>query len=80
MEMFDSLGYRLRLAFELEFYLVDKKLDIRGKPRFPGMRGEDGGEMQTQVYSLSDLDQRHEFLTGVQDLSLIHISEPTRPY
>ena len=67
LEMFDSLGYRLRLAFELEFYLIDEKLDIRGKPQFPGFHGDGRGEIQTQVYSLSDLDQRHDFLTGVQD-------------
>ncbi len=67
LEMLDSLGYSLHIAFELEFYLLDEKLDDHGRPRFPGLLGGDGGEIPTQVYSLNDLDQQHAFLTGVQD-------------
>ncbi|MDE0309634.1 MAG: glutamine synthetase family protein [Acidiferrobacterales bacterium] len=67
VDNFRNLGYRLHIAFELEFYLLDESSDDRGRPRFPSKFDEDSGEIPTQVYSLSDLDRQHEFLTGVQD-------------
>ena len=67
VKQFDSLGFRLSIAFELEFYLIDEELDDRGRPRFPGTKTYDGQQYETQVYSLDDLDQQYKFLTAVQD-------------
>ena len=58
VKQFDSLGFRLSIAFELEFYLIDENLDDQGRPRFPGMKTYDGQHYEPQVYSLDDLDQQ----------------------
>ncbi len=65
VDRFNELGYRINIAFELEFYLLDTKLDARGRPQFPGLEdaGQSGGE--TQVYLLEDLDQHDDFLRKV---------------
>lgn len=67
VKKFDSLGFGLSIAFELEFYLIDDKLDDQGRPCFPGFTAHDAQWLGTQVYSLEDLDRQHKYLTGVQD-------------
>ena len=58
MNKFKGTGFNPVVAFELEFYLLDKKRNDEGKPVTAL------GTNKTHVYGLS----------------LIHISEPTRPY
>ena len=67
LERTGELGYRFNIAFELEFYLLDKDLDDSGKPQFPRKLQSDNQPLTTQVYSLTDLDNHHEFLSGVQE-------------
>ncbi len=67
VSVFGELGYKLNIAFELEFYLLDKDFDDHGKPVFPGSHGKKSSEHPTQVYSLKDLDQQYEFLSRVQE-------------
>ena len=68
MDRFNALGYRANIAFELEFYLIDKDLNRRGRPRLPNWEesyGTSGGE--TQVYLLDDLDLHDAFLRKISD-------------
>ena len=50
MTHFDNLGLKPVVAFELEFYLLDKNRDEYGKP-VPA-----GGANKTHVYGIPDLD------------------------
>ena len=50
MAQFDHLGLKPVVAFELEFYLLDKNRDEYGKP-VPA-----GGANKTHVYGIPDLD------------------------
>ena len=50
MAQFQSLGLKPVVAFELEFYLLDKNRDENGKP-VPA-----GGANKTHVYGIPDLD------------------------
>ncbi len=65
VERINELGYQLQIAFELEFYLLDKDLDGRGRPKLPvgASLEQSGGD--TQVYLLEDLDGHDGFLSKV---------------
>ena len=65
LEQFNTLGYRTNIAFELEFYLLDGALDEKGRPKIAESKSVDSGSVETQVYSLEDLDKHHEFLRSV---------------
>jgi glutamine synthetase len=62
-----DMGYTPVTAIELEFYLVDAKLDERGRPRTA--RGPITGQRQTttQVYGIEELYEFEDFLTDVED-------------
>ncbi len=67
VNQFNTLGFIAEIAFELEFYLLDQKLDWRGRPQMPlshrtGARGD-----EFQVYSMEDLDEQMEFMNNVNE-------------
>ena len=65
VDRFNELGYQVKLAFELEFYLFESQLDSRGHPRIPGAENGHRSAGETQVYLLEDLDRYDEFLRKV---------------
>ena len=56
VERFDTLGLRPRVAFELEFYLLDPQLDECGRPRPPVSPRTGRRERSTQVYGIEELE------------------------
>ena len=65
VERFKNMDYKVNLAFELEFYLLDKELTTGGRPQFPRIRRESHRPADTEVYSMQDLDQHSDFLNDV---------------
>ncbi len=62
LDQFNELEHEVNLAFELEFYLIDRQTDATGRPQFLS-RGAGVNEVDAmQVYSLSDLDFHDDFL------------------
>jgi gamma-glutamylputrescine synthase len=57
------------VAVELEFYLVDKKRDAEGFIQPPCAPGSDDRNMQSQVYSLDNLDHFSEVLRDIDTLA-----------
>lgn len=56
LERFEALGLRPVLAFELEFYLLDKECDAQGLPQPPVSPVTGKRESSTQVYGINELD------------------------
>lgn len=67
VEKFSELGLTPVVAFELEFYLLDKERDARGLPQtsVSAMTGE--RENTTQVYGIAELDGHTKFFAAVED-------------
>ena len=83
LKQFSSLGYRSRIAFELEFYLLDQEPDVNGQPQFPKLPNSEKRVRSTQVYSLEDLDNQSEFLNAVDhacDIQQIPATVATSEY
>nr|WP_277972384.1 glutamine synthetase family protein [Pantoea agglomerans] len=57
------------VAVELEFYLVDKKRDAEGFIQPPCSPGSDERNMQSQVYSVDNLDHFADVLRDIDDLA-----------
>ncbi|WP_338564305.1 glutamine synthetase family protein [Erwinia sp. E_sp_B04_7] len=57
------------VAVELEFYLVDKKRDAEGYIQPPCAPGSDERNMQSQVYSVDNLDRFSEVLSEIDRLA-----------
>ncbi|MGB9095412.1 glutamine synthetase family protein [Erwinia sp.] len=57
------------VAVELEFYLVDKKRDAEGYIQPPCAPGSDERNMQSQVYSVDNLDHFSEVLSEIDTLA-----------
>lgn len=65
--MIDGLkadGYYPVMAAELEFYLLDQKLDSNGRPQ-PARDVDGGRPRSTQVYGLRELEQIEPFLADL---------------
>ncbi len=67
VERFNTLGYTMGVALELEFYLVDIHRDERGMLQPPLIPGTDRRMSSTQVYSVDDLDDYDFFIRDVVD-------------
>lgn len=57
------------VAVELEFYLVDKKRDAEGYIQPPCTPGSDERNMQSQVYSVDNLDCFAEVLSDIEEMA-----------
>lgn len=55
-ERFDGLELRPRVAFELEFYLLDPRRDEAGRPQPPVSPRTGRREKSTQVYGMEELE------------------------
>ncbi len=56
VERFAELGLRPVCAFELEFYLLDRERDGKGRPQPPCVPGTGRRYDATQVYGMAELD------------------------
>ena len=67
IDKFSELGLTPVIAFELEFYLLDKKRDAQGLPQasVSVMTGE--RENTTQVFGIAELDGHANFFAAVED-------------
>lgn len=63
---FSELGFKVNIAFEVEFYLVDSFSDEAGHHQMRPAINAKSRLGETQVYSFSDLDDRFEFLDDIQ--------------
>ncbi|MGI9304291.1 MAG: glutamine synthetase family protein [Gammaproteobacteria bacterium] len=65
VERFAATGLRPVMAFELEFYLLDRERDASGHPQ-PARLSTTGARQQwTQVYGIEELDGHAEFFDDV---------------
>lgn len=71
LAQFSSLGYQSKIAFELEFYLLDKEPNIDGQPQFPKLPNSEKRVCSTQVYSLEELNNQSEFLNAVDQACIV---------
>ena len=67
VDRFNTLGFIANIAFELEFYLLDQKLDWRGRPQMPLSHRTGVRSNEFQVYSMEDLDEQMEFMNNVNE-------------
>ena len=67
LKRFGSLGLRPVLAFELEFYLLDKERDANGRPQPPISPLTGKRETSTQVYGITELDGFASFFADVEE-------------
>ena len=66
LKKFDSLGLRPTVAFELEFYLLDKERDPNGRPQLAISSLTGKRETSTQVYGITELDGYSAFFADVE--------------
>ncbi len=67
VEKLRALGIRPTVAVELEFYLLDNKLDARGYPQAPVNTHTGERDHTTQVYLIDDLDSYRRFIDEVRE-------------
>ena len=66
-DRFEGLKLKIKVAFELEFYLIARRKNLSEKP-IPASSKRTGKQSEgTQVYSMSDLDDFYEFLEDVNE-------------
>ena len=63
----EALDVRAVIAVELEFYLLDNKLDQKGYPQAPVNAHTGERDNTTQVYFIDDLDSYQDFIDEVRD-------------
>jgi len=69
LERFDDLKIHFKAAFELEFYLFNKRKNISEKP-VPAISNETKRQSEgTQVYGMRELDEFYDFLEDVNKYS-----------
>jgi glutamine synthetase len=73
-----DLGIKAVIAVELEFYLLDNKLDAKGYPQAPVNAHTGERDATTQVYYIDDLDNYQGFIDDVREATrLQHIPADT---
>ncbi len=65
LERFEALGLTPVVALELEFYLLDRERDERGRPQPPRSPVTGLRESSTQVYGIAELDDYTAFMDEV---------------
>ena len=65
MEKFDEIHVFPKIAFELEFYLFDKRKSIYEKPKVATSSKSKRRSEGTQVYGMKELDDYYDFLEDV---------------
>ena len=66
VERFAETGLRPVIAFELEFYLLDRERDAEGRPQAPISPRTGKRDTSTQVYSIPLLDEHNAFFREVE--------------
>lgn len=64
---FHDRGLKPVVAVELEFYLLDRERDARGRPRTSVNPGTGERNLSTQVYYMQDLNDYQRFTDAVSD-------------
>ncbi|MGC3872008.1 glutamine synthetase family protein [Halomonas sp. GXIMD04776] len=67
---FTARGLTPVVALELEFYLVDRRRDARGQAQPPCSPGTGERATQSQLYSISELDEYADFLEDIQQAAI----------
>jgi len=67
LDAYAAAGLTPVVAVELEFYLLDRLLDSRGRPQASVNPGTGRRNASTQVYSIEDLDDYRAFTDAVAD-------------
>lgn len=67
IERLKKMGLTPVVAVELEFYLLDPKLNKRGIPRAARLPGRTQHQTTTQVYGIEELYDFHEFLYDIEE-------------
>ncbi len=62
-----AMDIRVVVAVELEFYLLDHKLDAKGYPQAPVNAHTGERDQTTQVYLIDDLDSYRHFIDEVRE-------------
>ena len=68
---FAETGLRPVMAFELEFYLLDRARDAQGRPQAPVLPSTGERDASTQVYSIELLDDFAAFFGEVEDAAAV---------
>ena len=71
LKRFEPLGLRPLIAFELEFYLLDRERDANGLPQPPISPLTGKRETSTQVYGITELDGFSSFFADVEEAGWI---------
>lgn len=66
-----DMGLTAMVALELEFYLVDRQRDERGLPLPPRSPATGERATESQLYSISELDEYADFLEEIQACAAI---------
>ena len=66
VERFAETGLQPVIAFELEFYLLDRERDADGRPQAPISPATGKRDTSTQVYSIPLLDEHNAFFREVE--------------
>lgn len=64
---FETLGYSVCIALELEFYLVDKQRGPNGELQFPRSQLNNRRMTASQMYAMDDLDDYDAFISDILD-------------
>jgi glutamine synthetase len=70
LEKFTAKGLTPVVALELEFYLVDRQRDDRGRAQPPHSPGSGERATQSQLYSINELDEYADFLEEIQQAAI----------
>ncbi len=70
-ERLAALGVEVVVAVELEFYLLDNKLDAKGYPQAPLNAHTGERDATTQVYFIDDLDSYQGFIDEVREATRV---------
>ena len=66
-QRFENLKLKVKIAFELEFYLISRRKNLSEKPIPAKSKRTNKQSEGTQVYSMSDLDDFYDFLEDVNE-------------